>query len=222
MRRSVILFAAVVAGMLGSGAVGAAVGASSVPTIKACVEKDGTMRYSATGACHTGEKKLTWNIAGVAGPKGATGATGPQGPAGGSGDSGPGPIAFYLNEGTGPVKVSVSPIASLRVPAGSFFVDVAVKAGETLGTAEGGCFLTTNPQGDDHSQGVLDTVGVFYSDKFPYSYGLHAAIVVQSLTTLYVACTAGAPVDADGHGTNGSASASAQIKATSAQQQPQP
>ena len=57
--------------------------------LHACVVKNGpdkgVMRFSRTGKCHKGEKKVSWSKKGKrgkAGSTGATGATGPQGPSG--------------------------------------------------------------------------------------------------------------------------------------------
>ncbi len=126
MRRSLALFTAV---LLAGLAVGVAVGASSVPTIKSCVEKDGTMRYLASGACKSGEKQLTWNIQGVKGAPGPQGIPGPTGPAGPSGAPGSGggatsPVTIYIGD-TGPVGyVGSGQVAVLKLPSGSYLLSI--------------------------------------------------------------------------------------------------
>ncbi len=120
--------------------VGAVVGASSVPTIKACVQSGGVMRYLATGKCKSGEKLLTWNIQG---PRSATGPQGPIGPQGepGPGAGGPAAGAFYLAEDN---RTSFgggsATLVSLKVPAGSYLIDLwaildLVKSTEPVGYA---------------------------------------------------------------------------------------
>jgi type VI secretion system secreted protein Hcp len=70
-------------------AVPSAVGAAESP-IRACVKSQGgTLRIvSATAACATGEKLLTWSKSGVAGPTGPAGSTGTAGAAGPTGPAG--------------------------------------------------------------------------------------------------------------------------------------
>ncbi len=155
MRRiPVLLVSVLAAGILAGGAVGVIVGASTVPSVKACVTKTtNVMRYT-TSTCKTGEKLLTWNITGVAGPKGATGGTGPQGaagaqgPAGPAGGSGGGPTGttIYHGDNTGGISGTDLAVSTLRVPAGSYLLSWAVsgrsgagvlttcslKAGDTL------------------------------------------------------------------------------------------
>ena len=121
MRRSIALFAAVLFVGL---AVGAAVGASSVPKISACVEKDGTMRYLASGKCRTGEKLLAWNVQGVqgtpgaAGPQGVAGKTGPAGASEQGGSSAP--VGFYFADGGAGGFNGGATVTTLKVPAGLY------------------------------------------------------------------------------------------------------
>lgn len=189
MRRSRYLFVAVaIAGMLASGAVGVAVGASSVPTIKACVEKDGTMRYSSTGACHTGEKKLTWNVQGVAGARGATGDTGPQGPAGSGGTSGPATVAIYFANGLA-TQFGTAPItlASIRVPAGSYLVEFY---GRFSGVGQGDCIVTDNQTADpsQHPQ-AIDSSKFTSTPDFPGFLDIGGYVEFSAPTTLYGRCS---------------------------------
>ena len=72
--------------LLLGGGPGAADAGAKGKKIRACVTKrgpdKGAMRFSRSGKCQKGEKKISWKKKGKAGPQGATGETGPQGPSG--------------------------------------------------------------------------------------------------------------------------------------------
>lgn len=173
MRRSIPLLAAVLlAGILAGGAVGVIVGASTVPQIHACAEKATLlMRYTTSTSCKSGEKLVTWNVAGVAGPKGATGAagapgaTGPQGSAGSGGGGGQG-VSFYLADGGEIGLQGIGTLATLKVPAGSYLVSLsALKADPTR------CVVTTdvNAVPTDPNVGSLEGYQVFGSPVVLYA-----------------------------------------------------
>lgn len=91
---AVAVLALVVAGS--GGAYAAASGSSAA--IAACQQRHGGGVYVAK-RCRTGDKRLTWS---VAGPRGATGARGATGPRGATGSAGPAGATGATGPATGP------------------------------------------------------------------------------------------------------------------------
>lgn len=187
MRRVPLVVSGLLAGALVGGGVGVIVGASTVPQLHACVTKTTLlMRYTAT-TCRSGEKLLTWNVAGVAGPSGATGATGPQGPTGpaGSGTA----SGFYVADGPS-VNFGKPPVtvASLKVPAGGYIIDlIATLTTMTPGGIAGTCVVTDDPAGTPTTPPALVTST--FAGGNAVSVAARGYADLTGPTTLYARCT---------------------------------
>ena len=183
-----LVLAALAAGLLVGGSVGVLVGATTVPKITACVGSNGLMRYTTGTTCRTGERRVQWNVAGVTGPKGTTGAVGPRGAPGppgapGAGGAGPGQrgILFYASDQT-PVALgqpqALFVVDSLKVPAGSYFLDVDVDIELVSGSVRANCDLRPLNR-------VYDGAG---SEDFPFRIRYSAFRTFTQTTTIEVVC----------------------------------
>lgn len=177
MRRSLVA-AIVAASILAGGAVGVIVGASSAPTIKACVTAGTKVLRYTTAGCATGEKLLTWN---VTGPRGATGATGAQGPQGATGPQGPAgsgggssTLTFYDADAAGGLT-GRGVTTTLKVPAGTYLLDWRVARLPGAGVLSS-CWLTANP---NLAVSPPDTLG--------------ALATFSSMTTILLVCDVTGP-----------------------------
>jgi hypothetical protein len=153
MRRSTVFLAAgLLAGALIGGSIGAVVGATAIPTIKACVEKDGTMRYLSSGNCKAGEKLLSWNVQGVPGAKGATGPSGPAGTAPGA--------SYYLAtfDKTQPNVAPTISVFDLPMSAGDYLVDLEGVADTSDGSGAVTCHLEAGGHAVLHQPGPALTI----------------------------------------------------------------
>lgn len=202
MRALPVLVAGLVAGVLAGGAVGVIVGATTVPQLHACVEKNGTMRYATTAKCLTGEKLLTWNVQGLpgaAGKNGAAGATGPAGPTGATGATGPAGTGgdaggYYLADGSTVQQVDNGPTmvtATVKLPAGGYIITFygTVKAGMSgnLGNppVAGHCSIDTSPSGD--TTAGLANVPILTTGSGTF-FSVQTAVQITSQTTYYGLC----------------------------------
>jgi hypothetical protein len=143
------LLASLLAGLLLGTAAGV-IAASGTPTIHACVQTGGVMRYTSTGNCKAGEKLLTWNVQGLPGNPGPSGAPGMNG----TSSTGSPPGAFYLTQGGGLGFTAGAPttVVTMKLPAGGYLLQFSVSLTDAdAGGARGLCWTTTDPNGDSRT-----------------------------------------------------------------------
>ena len=152
------IVAAAVAAAAGAGVAYATTSGSD--PINACVQTaNGNVRVVSAGtACRGGETALQWNQQGPAGPAGPAGAPGPQGPQGPAGPPGAAGNAYRADVSVVPVSGTFpdsTPIVTLNLPAGSYWVNAVPEvfltssrdAAGTFHTGDGLCIL--EPQTSD-------------------------------------------------------------------------